>query len=178
MSIIQEALKKAQDTQEAPPPLSQPQPAVTETAPFRAEPPAPSKAVFKPVMIAAFAAALIITAGFGAHFFSSIKKSFPAKTNPPDTAIQQQVTYKPAATPVPEPKGPLAPIQKMADLKSAVPPKLILNGIMYIETGPRAIINGNTVEVGDSVSGAEVRRINRDNVVLTFNDAEITIDLK
>ena len=57
-------------------------------------------------------------------------------------------------------------------------PGLTLNGIMYIEEGPKAIINNSIVETGDLVSGAKVIKINPKNVVLEHNEVEITLNLK
>jgi hypothetical protein len=57
-------------------------------------------------------------------------------------------------------------------------PDLELNGIMYLQDRPRAIINGNMVEAGESVSGARINTITRDSVLLNYNDLEITLKLK
>jgi hypothetical protein len=56
-------------------------------------------------------------------------------------------------------------------------PDLTLNGIMYLEEGPRAIINNFIVEIGDFVSGAKVTRINRQSVILEYENVEITLSL-
>jgi hypothetical protein len=58
------------------------------------------------------------------------------------------------------------------------PPDLILNGIMYLETGPRALINNAIVGAGDTVNGATVTAINKKSVILTYNNVEITLNLK
>lgn len=57
-------------------------------------------------------------------------------------------------------------------------PGMTLNGIMYVEEEPRAIINNSIVGVGDLVTGAKVTKINPKNVVLEYNDVEITLNLK
>lgn len=57
-------------------------------------------------------------------------------------------------------------------------PVFVLNGIMFLETGSRAIINGSVVEKGDKVSGATVEAIEREKVFLRYNDEKITLKLK
>ena len=50
---------------------------------------------------------------------------------------------------------------------------------MYLTGSPKAIINGRTVMEGDSVSGAFVKTIKKDGVILTYKDnVEIRMDLK
>jgi len=80
--------------------------------------------------------------------------------------VKQNVIYRPTTVAGEEASSP-----------SPTMPKLILNGIMYIEGRPRAIINGFTVMEGNSVSGAVVREIREDSVVLNTRDIEITIDM-
>lgn len=58
------------------------------------------------------------------------------------------------------------------------PPDLVLNGIMYLETGPRAIINNNIVQEGDMIGGATIVLINKNSVILRYNNVEITLNLK
>jgi len=53
----------------------------------------------------------------------------------------------------------------------------ILDGIMYIAERPRAIINNIIVGEGESVAGASVEKINKDNVVLKYNESEVTLKL-
>jgi len=63
-------------------------------------------------------------------------------------------------------------------LKRTTGPELVLNGIMYLEEGPRAIINNFIVETGDSVLGARVAEINRESVILEYENVEITLKLR
>jgi hypothetical protein len=62
--------------------------------------------------------------------------------------------------------------------KKAYQAEFILNGIMYLEGSPRAIINDAMVGIDDTVSGAKVIKIEKRYVVLQYNGAEITLDLK
>ena len=54
---------------------------------------------------------------------------------------------------------------------------LVLNGIMYVENRPQAIINGQVLEEGDKVSGATVLAIERDCVLLDLNDTNIRLEI-
>ena len=49
---------------------------------------------------------------------------------------------------------------------------------MYLEEGPQAIINDALVREGDIVNSATVTKINKDSVVLTLSDVEMTLILK
>ena len=57
-------------------------------------------------------------------------------------------------------------------------PELELNGIMYLQERPRAIINGNVVGVGESVNGARIDTITSNAVLLNYDNLEITLKLK
>lgn len=67
--------------------------------------------------------------------------------------------------------------QKPEEKKLAYP-DFALNGIMYVEGAPRAIVNNSMVEVGDTVDGAKVLRIEKRSVVLQHSGSEITLSLK
>lgn len=185
MSIIQEALKKVEPPpaaakRAAPPPSAAPEPVRIERrieAPLPA--PRPQRAVRRippaavivavtAVAIALAAALLVAVAMRGPH------APVPAPREPaaPETApaeSHQETIYKKV-----EPAVPPSPV---SDVRS-VPPDLALNGIMYLDTNPRAIINNAIVGKGDMVSGATVTAINKKSVILTYNDVEITLNLK
>jgi hypothetical protein len=54
-------------------------------------------------------------------------------------------------------------------------PEFRLNGIIYNEARPIAIVNGLTVRVGDEVNGATVISIERDRVTLSSNAQSKTL---
>jgi hypothetical protein len=54
----------------------------------------------------------------------------------------------------------------------------VLNGIMYLEGAPRAIINNAMVEEGDTVDGAKVVKIEKRTVVLQQNGYDINLNIK
>lgn len=84
---------------------------------------------------------------------------------------------KPApSVPVPEPAPAIAPHATVASVppsspapKAPAPPEFRLSGIFYTVLSPSAIVNGETVNVGDQVNGATVISIGRTAVVLQVN---------
>ena len=129
---------------------------------------------------------LTLIAGFGLNSFFSKNPAEEAKDRP-----HQNVSYKPVVKDIAlkNPSDESLSMQGQAiasPIKSAVSfgaafvhaPDLVLNGIMYLEERPRAIINGNMVEVGEFVSGAKIDAITRNSVLLNYNDLEITLKLK
>ena len=183
MSIIQEALKKGQSVfedgrssgahdvneKETVRPVSEISPGNIGS---------PKRPVFLTGAGSKFAAIFLLA--FVALLAVAVKQLFRHErpTLPERAALHQDVTYKPISD-IPqntEERQPLPsrPIPRM----SAPMPNLVLNGIMYLEDGPRAIINNSIVGVGDSVSSASVARITRSSVVLESDSAEITLNLK
>ena len=57
------------------------------------------------------------------------------------------------------------------------PPDFRVNGIIYTRVRPSAIVNGQTVNVGDRVNGATVVGIERTNVTLQLNGQRKTYEL-
>jgi hypothetical protein len=50
-----------------------------------------------------------------------------------------------------------------------------VSGIIYSDTKPMAVVNGHSVQVGDSVGGAMVVAIKRHQVKLRLHDSEFSI---
>ena len=193
MSIIQEALKKID-----PPPARQTPPVIRPAAPNPASPAAgyrekrpvlprqtarvPSASGKRALMPAAAVACAVCVAALtavGAHMVTAKKVPAPAAA-PQDAAAvplpppHQETIYKTVeAEPVPG-----APVAGTATVVRSAPPDLRLDGIMYLDSGPRAIINNAIVGEGDMVSGATVTTINKKSVILTYNNVEITLNLK
>lgn len=184
MSIIQEALKKAQTTY-----IKEIIKEVPQQKPDTGTDPAVQKHHHAMVPFARLIPGvilLILIAGFGLNSFFSKN---PAEI--PTDKQRQNVSYKSALKDIAleNPSVALMGIQAqsmVSPIKSVVSsgtalvhaPDLELNGIMYMQETPRAIINGNMVEVGESVSGAKIDAINKDSVLLNYNDLEITLKLK
>ena len=53
----------------------------------------------------------------------------------------------------------------------------VLNGIMYLIDGPRAIINDIIVGEGETVNGAKVKKIKKDSVLLNYKDSEVALNI-
>jgi hypothetical protein len=53
----------------------------------------------------------------------------------------------------------------------------VLNGIMFLVDGPRAIINDIMVGEGETVGGAKVAKIKKDKVVLEYKESEVYLDI-
>lgn len=179
MSIIQQALKKAQDNTISKAPQRVPQP--PGPAEVRHEPrKTPGTVRAKTFTRAAAVAVTVFLAVAIALVAFSLKPFFSAPAVkraglPAPEAPAQEVRYRPLAPA--EARDPDADKAQAAEL-AARAPKLVLNGIMYLDEGPRAIVNNAMVGLGDYVSGAKVARITRKNVVLVYNDVEITLNLK
>ena len=98
--------------------------------------------------------------------------------------------YKAAFNPKPAVTAPAAPVVQNAApsrqevvRKDAAPvskevPKFELSGIMQLDAGPKAIINGSVVKEGDAIGGATVGKINNSDVMLNYEDFEIQLKLK
>jgi len=74
--------------------------------------------------------------------------------------------------PVPEPQPAVE--------KEDVPEKddFVLSGIMHPESGPRAIVNGSVVIEGDVIDGMVVAKITNNSVVLKKKNLEIVVRLE
>jgi len=57
-------------------------------------------------------------------------------------------------------------------------PDFVLNGIMELVDGPRAIVNNIIVATGDIIGGATVRKIGKDKVVLQKADSVVTLGME
>lgn len=53
----------------------------------------------------------------------------------------------------------------------------VLNGIMHLVDGPRAIINDVVVGEGETINGAKVEKIKKDGVLLKYNDSEVVLNI-
>ncbi|MDD5436960.1 MAG: hypothetical protein PHX20_05395 [Candidatus Omnitrophica bacterium] len=174
MSIIQDALKKAQRTGS---PIERPardtvvfKPVKKETVSVKAagKKPAPDAAGKKelPYKYAlAFFASLTVLLVFTAAYFSVLTSS-SSKKEAEAPLPAQSPNYAPAPLAIPE-KVSTAPRKEFR-----------LAGIMHLEDGPVAIINNSRVAEGDYVNDAVVASITDNTVVLKRRDSEITLHLK
>jgi len=171
MSIVQEALKKAGDRVMKPgsTPPAAPSGQAGASAQAQRQIPAPKRSAsagHDPRAVAILLVLLVVTALFAAKeiFLRRTTQSIPAaKATPQRNAgaqsIRKAVLFAPQAA-------------------WLFNPELTLNGIMYLEDEPRAIINNEMVGLSDAVNGAIVVKIDRRSVLLQRNDEEIKLDLK
>ena len=182
MSIIQEALEKAQsDVKPTLPPSGSIQ---TE----RAAGPKLSVApvVKKPREARVFGKKELTTAVFFVLtaivilFIGSVLLMSGDKGKRTSAKNAQEVNYRPIVRDASKDPANTDERLKMSPefIRKAGAPELILNGIMYVEGKPRAIINNLIVETGDSLLGAFVTEIKRESVILEYENVEITLNLK
>lgn len=190
MSIIQEALKKAQgdytenmvpgtvDTSKAARPQKEevvyPKKNAASSKP-ESHMPRVIKKVASTRLPAVVGVLLILLLAYGLK--SSLRYSKPYDSN-------IKIQPKADATPVkqdnnnlPIPAAKLPETFNPSNLIMPRPATFILNGIMYLESKPQAIINGNILEEGDKINGATVVVIEKDCVLLELNDANIKLEL-
>ncbi len=168
MSIIQEALKKIEkpegpqagkdegklENKDVKPVLRQeinkPAPAAGAAAP-------------KYVYYTITAALLVVLAGI------VIKASHSAPSGSSPVAIKKPAPILPKIERLEEPARPLRRRENTAGF--------VLNGIMQLVDGPRAIINDIIVGEGETINGAKVEKIKKDGVLLKYNDSEVDLNI-
>jgi len=175
VSIIEEALKKAMDgkTEEA----SAPKDLKGADSVINAVP-APKKKTVTPqqilmalgVVFIVIAVYLLSAPGKPAKAASKYSVVSVKDTRPPASKTDTKIALEPSFGRVQDMKGILMPKPKLPDL--------ILNGIMQLVDGPRAIINNVIVGVGDIIESATVSRIDKNEVVLKTEESEITLKLR
>ena len=186
MSIISEALKKAQKTRSvgtrAPAPVGAI--SVPQGSPSTERyPDAPLIRSFLPhaLTFAGAVAAILIVLFVIVRFFSpgpaaivvqenaSVRGrgEHPTGARPREAPPAQAETYKPVF--------PALRQTPMTSYNDTVP---VLNGIMYLPTAPRAVINGRTVKEGDMVEGHTVIRILPDRVRLSSEKGVSELELR
>lgn len=184
MSIIQEALKRAQydytDKKSLPPvnekigqePAALPS---AETIDLRM--------VTKKIGIIVYVIVLLaLVTGFGIRALF-IRMAAPVRV---DRGSENSM---PIAQKVILPDNPVSPslpskavVQATKNLftkavQPSAPSSLVLNGIMYIKGNPKAIINGTVVTEGDVIGGATVTSITQNNVMLKYNNNDNKVEM-
>ena len=201
MSIIQEALKKVQkDIERKTRPPEKPADFVPDRTPAAPDavsmPVGPAHAAKTMPAYAPYAlVALTIIGGATAYILmrhggtetlpvqpvAAVQEDTRTSAGALTAAAETKTQAEPSAINRPE----FAPIELIKDV-AAIPfggrserhTGLVLNGIMYLDEGPRAIINNSIVTEGDNIDGAVVRKINRKSVVLSSGGSEFTLNLK
>lgn len=189
MSLINDALKRAQETQEENPPTSPP-------LEFRPVEPGQKEKRRTTLLVVGLTLVLIAILGLAGAliWFVSQSKSVPlpvaARVVDPPLPQPSQVAV-PAAdltnTPVMTESHALGEVLKPLDepatnglpvvaaiVEAVVPPALKLQGIFFNPQNPSAVVNGRSVYLGDRVSGFRVMGISP--IAVTFvNGAETNV---
>ena len=176
MSIINEALKKAQEANRqqqanAAGRVSEPSEDILLKTKISQLPAAPRRNLKLPARVKWFAPALIavVIIVTGQIF---LKKIF--RTTSPVANLLLTPAHIPETTPSSSPSAAPAPISQNAqDL-----PALMLTGIVYDNEKPYAIVNNKVLSKGDMIDGAMLIEINRESVKFVFNDEEFELSSK
>jgi len=160
MSIIQEALKKIEKPEGSREEKHEEKPPVISEI----NKPVPVKETLGPkyVYYVITAVLLIILAGL------VIKVSYSSPANVPLPAKK----IEPILPKIERREESAAPLHRKESLGG-----FVLNGIMYLVDGPRAIINNIIVGEGETVNGAKVEKIKKDSVLLKYNDSEVALNI-
>lgn len=181
MSIIQDALKKAQVDY-----LEKKKPERRESPRYgMAAPKADIRAKIRPVrktkrsitILSIFIVSMLIVSALGLRIFLIYKGNLKKEKNITKPLLSKEASAAPLAeiiAPVSFVKPKIEPVAPAAP----PPPIFILNGIMYLEAKPQAIINGYILEEGDAINGATVMVIDKDYVLLNLKDDKLKLNLK
>jgi hypothetical protein len=161
MSIIQEALKKI----EKPVEFHEEKRPEKDAPAAEAKKPAPhaESAGPKYIYYAITALLLILLAGI------VLRVSYTPRQNAPYTSTKK---VEPILPKIERREEPQRPIRRKENIGG-----FVLNGIMQLVDGPRAIINDIIVGEGETISGAKVEKIKKDGVLLKYNDSEVALDI-
>lgn len=181
MSLVYEALQKAErekhrQTATAPPPAAVASPAPTPATPTTAVA-VPPPATHAPGRRGQHYRAILIVCGavvglaVAMYFFVTGMRQFAEQKTapPPSSPLAGDSTTAPTPLPV---SPPLA-----APSATANDPRFQLTGIMKMGDDYAAVINGRIVQVEHYVDGAIVTSISRDRVTLTVDGREVVVRL-
>ena len=186
MSLINDALKRANESTPPPRPPTEAPPALR---PAEYKTPATWPLLMLPL-------ALFLVFGFAGWFLwhgwqTNRDESLPHGATP--VAAREQ---PPATTPAPQPAGRVEPVAVTTPtpVETAPPPaapvattavesaktefpNLKLQGIFFRASNPSAMINAKTFYVGDKIQGAKVLSITQDTVTMEFSGqtSELTL---
>ncbi|MBI4432609.1 MAG: general secretion pathway protein GspB [Candidatus Omnitrophica bacterium] len=174
MSIINEALKKASQTQE----VFRPTPAVTGRAPRS------SPINWGPIFV--LLVLVLITAPIVAPLFSrpyhveKVSQTFSATSAPRQISIQQDIPVNVTAMPSFSKARPQFGIEESPLVAGRSPvqiqrPYMALTGIMFSPDRSWCIINDKVVTVGDKIQGAKLTRITPEKVTLDYQGEPVIL---
>jgi hypothetical protein len=200
MSIVQEALKKAQYdfARKKSPPQVYDEPRREEAIPSPAEQLDTRIVIKKIAAIVYIIVLLALVTGFGIRALFTriltmdkekrsketvvaIEKTDPDKAAEKNTILDKIFTGKMASSfTKTDQQVKEEPLVSDTLKKEDQAPDIILSGIMYTKENPKAIINGTVVREGDVISGATITSITAKNVLLKYNskDNQVEVGIK
>ena len=171
MSLINDALKHAKQTQQENPPPTPP-------LQFRPVEPGQPNLARAPLLLVGLALALILVVALGGMFVWLVSQKAAGElrvtarpANEPATVVTADSKPKFFAPPPPALPPATIPAEPGTNTLPATvepPPPLApkLQGISFHSTHPLAVVNGKTVVIGDRVGGFRVLAITRSSVTL------------
>jgi type II secretory pathway component PulC len=184
MSIVQEALKKAQHNyagkKSLPQAHEEPGQEPAATVPVEA---LDMRVITKKIaIIVSVIALLALATGFGIRtLFSKMVTMDKERKSKNLTAVVQKTPPDKVVPPPPSSEIVERATEKPLALASSgqadQSPSLVLNGIMYGEENSKAIINGTLVREGDVISGAIVTSITAKSVLLKYNNNDNQVEV-
>lgn len=128
------------------------------------------------ILVIMAAIAIILFLSYVSYRLSVRQKIHQAVQLPPAVVRLAPVTEETVFEPVPQANAKQEG-KASVDVTKERPPNFILNGIMHLEDGPKAIINGYIVDKGDKINGATVMDINEDSVLVSLDDSKVKLKL-
>ena len=119
---------------------------------------------------------IILLAAASFYFFRNVFPNMKSAAVKPETAVPAAAA--PAVTNTEEKIPASLKIQASESAVKTPDPAFVLSGIMILEGGPRAIINGVVLEEGDTINGAIVEFVGSEKVLLRYKDEKIILRLK
>lgn len=162
MSIIQEALKKAKDPNIKPEIAYEEKPVPPQKI---TEPDTVNKSA-EPKHVYYMMTGVLLVLLFGIIMIIS-RSSQSSGTQIPVKNIRPVILPK-----IEKREEPAAPLRRKENIGG-----FVLNGIMQLVDGPRAIINDIMVGEGETIRGAKVEKIKKDGVLLNYNDSEVALSI-
>lgn len=153
MSLINDALKQAKQTQEQNPPPTPP-------LQFRPVEPGQPNHARAPLVVVGLSLALIVIVALGAMLVRFVEQKSATELRVAARTVDEPA---PAAVVV-EPETNALPVPALTEPPPPPVPKL--QGISFHPTHPLAVVNDRTVVIGDRVGGFRVLAITRGSVTL------------
>jgi hypothetical protein len=185
MSLITDALKRAQNTTDQQPGQTPPPVIASPLKNQYADVPQERNERSRSgLLVVVLIVVLVAAGGMTMRAWRTLRQRTPipvaskAATAADTPAKPQVASSNPAeSTPITRPPENVKTEQVAAAAPPLEPPKLTLQGVMIEGQDREAVINGVSVHVGDDLEGARVTAIDTRNVRLQFGDREILLRL-